>query len=97
MNITVLPGGVCAEIKGVNLCSPMIDEDFSRINEVWLATGALLIRGQSLTDKQLLAFAKKFGDLEFPPSKLLSLRNSVSSSYEIPSHINVISNLVTMI
>ena len=61
---------------------------------MWLATGALLIRGQSLTDKQLLAFAKKFGDLEFPPSKLLSLRNSVGSSNKISSFINVISNVV---
>ena len=94
MNITLLPGGVCAEINGVNLRSPSIDKVFSRINEVWLATGALLIRGQSLTDKQLLAFAKKFGDLEFPPSKLLSLRKPVGSSNKISSHINVISNVV---
>jgi len=94
MNVTLLPGGVCAEINGVNLSSPLIDKVFSRINEVWLATGALLIRGQSLTDKQLLAFAKKFGDLEFPPSKLLSLRNSVGSSNKISSFINVISNVV---
>ena len=94
MNVTLLPGGVCAEINGVNLSDPFVDKVFSRINEVWLATGALLFRGQSLTDKQLLAFAKKFGDLEFPPSKLLSLRKSVGSSNEISSHINVISNVV---
>ena len=94
MNVTLLPGGVCAEINGVDLSGPFADEVFSRINEVWLATGALLIRGQSLTDKQLLAFAKKFGDLEFPPSKLLSLRKSAGSSNKISSHINVISNVV---
>ena len=94
MNVTLLPGGVCAEINGVDLSGPFADEVFSRINEVWLATGALLIRGQSLTDKQLLAFAKKFGDLEFPPSKLLSLRKSVGSSNKISSYINVISNVV---
>ncbi|MEE2934078.1 MAG: TauD/TfdA family dioxygenase [Pseudomonadota bacterium] len=94
MNVTLLPGGVCAEINGVDLSGPFADEVFSRINEVWLATGALLIRGQSLTDEQLLAFAKKFGDLEFPPSKLLSLRKSVGSSNKISSHINVISNVV---
>jgi len=94
MNVTFLPGGVCAEINGVNLSGPFVDKVFTRINEVWLATGALLFRGQSLTDKQLLAFAKKFGDLEFPPSKLLSLRKSVGSSNEISSHINVISNVV---
>ena len=94
MNVTLLPSGVCAEINGVNLSGPFVDKVFTRINEVWLATGALLFRGQSLTDKQLLAFAKKFGDLEFPPSKLLSLRKSVGSSNEISSHINVISNVV---
>ena len=94
MNVTLLPGGVCAEINGVDLSGPFADKVFSRINEVWLATGALLIRGQSLTDKQLLAFAKKFGDLEFPPSKLLSLRKSVGSSNKISSYINVISNVV---
>ena len=94
MNVTLLPGGVCAEISGVNLCRPLIDNVFSKIYKAWLGTGALLIRGQCLTDKQLLTFAKQFGDLEFPPSKLLSLMNSDSSSDKIPSHINVISNVV---
>jgi len=66
--LTVVPSGKAlgAEIQGVDLRAVSSD-DFEIIHQAWLDHSVLLIRGQKLTDDDLVAFSKKFGDLDFAP------------------------------
>jgi len=67
-HITVLPTGKAlgAEIQGVDLRK--IDaEAFASIYQAWLDHSVLLFRGQNLTDDDLIAFSRKFGDLDWAP------------------------------
>ena len=40
INVTFVPGGVCAVINGVNLNTPLIDKVFSRINKADYASSS---------------------------------------------------------
>ena len=57
---------VGAEIGGVNLAH-IDDAEFAAIEQAWYAHSALLIRGQSLSDADLIAFSRRFGELDPPP------------------------------
>ena len=66
--ITVIPSGraLGAEIQEIDLRT--IDSDtFSSLYHAWLEHSVLLIRGQNLTDDDLIAFSEKFGDLDWAP------------------------------
>jgi len=55
-----------AEIIGVDF--RMIDDAaFSVIHRAWIDHQVLLFRGQSLTDLDLIAFSRRFGDLDHAP------------------------------
>jgi taurine dioxygenase len=59
-------GGLGAEIRGVDL--RRLDEDaFSVIRRAWLDNLVLLFRDQDLTDADLIAFSRRFGDLDLAP------------------------------
>src|SRR5262249_52220722 len=66
--ITVTPtaGGVGAEIGGVDLRSAG-DAQFAAIRDAWVAHSVLLFRGQRLSDDELIAFSRRFGDLDWAP------------------------------
>src|SRR3984957_2628528 len=66
--LTVLPSGKAlgAEIQRVDLRKIDAD-DFASIHRAWLRHSVLLIREQNLTDEDLVAFSKKFGDLDWAP------------------------------
>ena len=68
MPLTIRPvtQAVGAEISGVNL-SRLSDADFPQIEQAWNRHGALLFRDQQLSDDDLLAFSRRFGDLDPPP------------------------------
>jgi taurine dioxygenase len=66
--VTVIPTGKAlgAEIQGVDLRT--IDpEEFANIYQAWLSYSVLLFRDQKLTDEDLVAFSKRFGDLDWAP------------------------------
>lgn len=66
--VTVIPSqqSLGAEIRGADLRT--IDpNDFARIYRAWLDHSALLFRGQNLTDDDLIAFSRRFGDLDWAP------------------------------
>jgi taurine dioxygenase len=68
LRIEVRATGVAlgAEIRGVDLA--MIDgQDFADIHQAWLDHQVLLFRGQNLDDEQLIAFSRRFGELEWAP------------------------------
>ena len=95
MTVEVCPfdSALGAEIRGVDMSSPLSAEDADAIYAAWLDHLVLLFRGQTLTDEQLIAFSRRFGDLEFPPTKLLKLKKGIEQKSEIPPEINVISNV----
>jgi alpha-ketoglutarate-dependent taurine dioxygenase len=68
MAATVAPltPAVGAEISGVDLAR-LNDRDFADIEQAWHRYAALLFRGQELTDDDLLAFSRRFGELDPPP------------------------------
>ncbi|HSA90621.1 MAG TPA: TauD/TfdA family dioxygenase [Burkholderiales bacterium] len=77
-----------AEVSGVDLSRPIAPELFARIRAAWLEHMVLRFRGQSLTDPQLLAFSRNFGELD-PPGP-----NPLGRPF-LPDHpeMNVISNI----
>lgn len=67
-SITVEPtrAGLGAEIRGVDLRN-LTDAQFASLYQAWLDHSVLLVRSQSLTDEELIAFSRRFGDLDFAP------------------------------
>ena len=68
MPLTIRPvtPAVGAEVSGVNLAR-LSDADFTQIEHAWNRHGALLFRDQHISDNDLLAFSRRFGDLDPPP------------------------------
>jgi len=66
LRITKLAEPLGAEVSGVDLAAALPEEMFSAIQEAWLEHLVLRFRGQSLTDPQLMAFSRRFGELDPP-------------------------------
>ena len=68
--VTIKPvtPAVGAEISGVNLAQ-LSETEFSQIEQAWNRYSALLFRDQKLTDDDLLAFSRRFGELDPPPAQ----------------------------
>jgi taurine dioxygenase len=77
-----------AEVGGVDLSRPVSAETFAEIRRAWLDHLVLRFRGQRLSDPQLLAFSRLFGELD-PPGP-----NPYGKPF-LPEHpeMNVISNI----
>ncbi len=89
LRVTKLAPALGAEVSGVDLSKPLAPERFAEIRAAWLEHLVLRFRGQKLTDPQLIAFTKRFGELD-PPGP-----NPYGRSF-LPEHpeINVLSNIV---
>ncbi len=70
MTLTVRPvtEAVGAEISGVDL-RKLGDREFAAIERAWHAHSMILLRGQTLSDDDLLAFSRRFGELDPPPNQ----------------------------
>jgi taurine dioxygenase len=66
--ITVHPSGqpLGAEIRGLDLRT-ITAAGFAAIQQAWNDHSVLLFRGQSLTDDDLIAFSRRFGELDWAP------------------------------
>src|SRR5262245_50913962 len=66
--ISAVPSGaaLAAEVRGVDL-RHVTDQDFAAIHRLWLEYLVLLFRGQELDDEQLIAFSRRFGELDWAP------------------------------
>jgi taurine dioxygenase len=70
LEVRPIDAALGAEIVGVDLSRPLDAATGKAILDAWHRYCALLIRNQSLTDPQLVAFARLFGELEMaPPNK----------------------------
>ena len=66
--IEVIPTGAAlgAMVNGVDL-RDLDEEAFARIMQAWHDYSVLLVRGQTLSDQDLIAFSPRFGDLDWAP------------------------------
>jgi taurine dioxygenase len=89
VSIRKLDAPLGAEIQGINLAEPLVRPDLSAIEEAWRTRLVIVARGQRLSDPQLLAFSRQFGELD-PPGP-----NPYGEPFnkQFPE-INVISNVV---
>jgi taurine dioxygenase len=55
-----------AEVGGIDLSKPVAREDVETIEGVWRDRLVVVFREQKLTDRQLIAFSKYFGELDPP-------------------------------
>ena len=55
-----------AEIRGLDLSQPLEEQTFKQVREAWLEHLVLRFRNQKLTDPQVLAFSRNFGELDPP-------------------------------
>jgi taurine dioxygenase len=86
----IIPTGAAlgAEIKGLNLSKPLSAGEAEQLRAAWDKHLVLTFRGQDLSDPELLAFSRNFGELD-PPGP-----NPYGTTFlpEYPE-INVISNV----
>lgn len=68
MTLTPLTPAVGAEVGNVDLAS-LSAAEFAQIEAAWHRHSVLLFRGQKLSDDDLLAFSRRFGDLDPPPNQ----------------------------
>src|ERR1700675_550906 len=78
-----------AEISGIDLSKALAKTDAEAIEDAWRRRLVVVVRGQNLTDPQLLAFSRHFGELD-PPGP-----NPYGEPFnkQFPE-INVISNVI---
>jgi taurine dioxygenase len=89
ISIRNLDASLGAEVRGLDRAKPLARNDLDAIEEAWRTRLVVVAHGQSLSDPQLLAFSKYFGELD-PPGP-----NPYGEPFnkEFPE-INVISNVV---
>src|SRR5262249_41178356 len=66
--VTPITPAVGAEVSNVDLRS-LTDGEFAQIEQAWNRHAVLLFRGQTLSDDDLLAFSRRFGELDPPPNQ----------------------------
>ena len=88
--ITVTPtGGPLGALVGNVDLRQADDALFAAIHRAWVDHQVLLFRGQSMTDADLVAFSRRFGDLDFAPVQ----ENGRTSTDGFPE-IYVVSNVI---
>jgi taurine dioxygenase len=87
--ISNLDAPLGAKVSGVDLAKPLPPSDVDAIEKAWRERLVVVVHGQTLSDPQLLAFSKYFGDLD-PPGP-----NPYGEPFnKAHPEINVISNVV---
>jgi taurine dioxygenase len=84
-----LDASLGAEVRGIDLSLPLARGDVDAIEEAWRTRLVVVVRSQKLSDPQLLAFSRYFGELDPPGPN----PNGEPYNKEFPE-INVISNVI---
>ena len=66
LNIVPTTAVLGAEVQGIDLKS-LDDAQFAAFRRAWHQHEVLLVRGQALNDQDLVAFSRRFGDLDWAP------------------------------
>lgn len=88
MKLEPVSNALGIEASGVSV-TKLDDNDFAQLRKAWLEHSVLLLRGQRLTDPELVAFSQRFGELDIAPAN----ENGTKSIVGCPQ-ILVISNVV---
>jgi taurine dioxygenase len=90
--VTIVPSGKAlgAEIQGLDL-KHISAEEFGAIHRAWLDHFVVLIRGQQLTDQELIRFSRRFGELDWAPVQE-TCRRFIEGHPEIYVVSNVVEN-----
>ena len=67
LSIRKLNGSLGAEIRGVNLSTPLNPDTKSKIEAAWKSFGVLVFRNQNISDAEHVVFSRQFGELEVLP------------------------------
>ena len=96
MAVEVVPfeAALGAEIHGVDLHRPLAQADRDRIRAAWIDRLVLRFRGTPMTDPELMAFTRQFGELEYSAYAMVEKKYGFKSAIEAPPEISVISNIV---
>jgi taurine dioxygenase len=92
--LVVTGAALGAEIAGIDVRA-IDDTAFAEIYRAWLDHQVLIIRNQRLTDGDLIAFSRRFGDLDLAPVQENG-RRSVEGHPEIYIVSNVVENGVAI-
>src|SRR5713226_3623104 len=85
MTVTPLSSACGAEIGGVDLTRPLLQETVRAIKDAWGRHLVLVFRGQTITQEQQLRFASYFGDLgsrKKAPEPLRSRAEGIQQDHE---------------
>jgi len=66
MRIKNLHSALGAEVTGIDLAKPLSQADAGDIEAAWRERLVVVFHGQTLSDPQLIAFSKNFGELDPP-------------------------------
>jgi taurine dioxygenase len=66
ISITNLDAPLGAEVSGIDLSRPVARDDIATIEGVWRDRLVVVFHGQRLSDPQLIAFSRNFGELDPP-------------------------------
>ena len=75
-----------AEIAGIDL-RRIGDADFDAIHRAWIAHQVLLFRDQTLSDADLIAFSRRFGELDRAPVQENGRASSKGSGIYVVSNV----------
>jgi taurine dioxygenase len=89
MSITNLDATLGAEIDGIDVSKPLPQADIDAIEAAWRERLVVVFHGQSLSDPQLIAFSRNFGELDPPGPNPYG--KPFNTAYP---ELNVISNVV---
>ena len=87
--ISNLDAPLGAEVSGVDLSKPLAQSHIDAIEAAWRTRLVIVIHEQALSDPQLLAFSRRFGELDPPGPNPYG--EPFNKAYP---EINVISNVV---
>ena len=90
IDVVPLSESLGAEIQGVDVTQELSGPTFAAIHRAWLEHSVILIRGQQLTDADLVRMSRRFGDLDLGPR----MAWQTSAAQEQLPEIYVISNVV---
>jgi taurine dioxygenase len=96
MSLQIVPfeAALGAEIRGVDIHQKLAPSDRDRIRGVWIDRLVLRFRGEAMTDAQLMAFTRQFGELEYSAYGLVEKKYGIASEIDAPPEISIISNIV---
>src|SRR6185312_6936080 len=87
MQVRSLTSVFGAEIRGIDLTSPMSDETYEAMRRAFLDHGLIVLKHQQLTTDQFVAFCERFGRIV--PHRLVECRHPDCSKVTILARVSI--------